>query len=312
MRRWVVDYICRDKSLESVRFQLLPRLIRKQFRSRKTIPTFDEWPPQSDDAQSHAPEASSEPKAADEMLKSCIDISPEALLARHLSLAPAWGDSAPLQRGSSMTFDAISCFAYMPDGDDAVFCYRANHIAAYFEANRQASRLLPIFLLAAESDDVEAGVEVARPPPSTSVVRSDSASTPGGRSRHQVGPDSIVGVGTQLAEKAVVKRSVVGKNCSLGEKTTLSNSVVMDGVVIGKGLVVVIFILLVNIFFPYTNIFFYRCTVQGCLLASSVRIDDRCEVKDCLIGAGFHLAPGRKSPIATFVIAYYERYAVSL
>jgi translation initiation factor eIF-2B subunit gamma len=71
-----------------------------------------------------------------------------------------------------------------------------------------------------------------------------------------------VGEGTSLGENTVVKRSVIGRNCKIGDTVKITNSVLMDNVVVrGEGVI-----------------------IQGCILCSSTKINQRSEFKDCVIG----------------------------
>ncbi len=51
----------------------------------------------------------------------------------------------------------------------------------------------------------------------------------------QTGQDSMVGDGSQIAEKVGIKRSVIGNHCSIGKQTKVTNSVIMDHVTVGEG-----------------------------------------------------------------------------
>merc|ERR1712002_774669 len=45
--------------------------------------------------------------------------------------------------------------------------------------------------------------------------------------------DSLIGEGTKLGVKTIVKRSVIGKNCQIGDQVKIENCVLLDGVVVG-------------------------------------------------------------------------------
>ena len=73
--------------------------------------------------------------------------------------------------------------------------------------------------------------------------------------------DNIIGENSTIGDKTVVKRSVIGRNCKIGEKVKITNSVLMDNVVVSEGVV-----------------------IQGSILCSSTKINQKSELKDCLIG----------------------------
>lgn len=72
--------------------------------------------------------------------------------------------------------------------------------------------------------------------------------------------DSLIGDGTKIGDKALVKRSVIGKNCSIGEKSRITNSILMDNVKIGEGVV-----------------------IHGSIICSNSSLYQKSEFKDCLV-----------------------------
>ena len=71
----------------------------------------------------------------------------------------------------------------------------------------------------------------------------------------------MLGEGTQIGEKALIKRSVIGKNCKIGDKAKITNSILMDNCIVGENV-----------------------TVHGSILCSNCKISPKSELKDCLIG----------------------------
>ena len=76
----------------------------------------------------------------------------------------------------------------------------------------------------------------------------------------KVNSDSLIGDGTKIGDKALVKRSVIGKNCVIGEKSKITNSILMDNVKIGEGVV-----------------------IHGSIICSGSILYQKSEFKDCLV-----------------------------
>ncbi len=76
----------------------------------------------------------------------------------------------------------------------------------------------------------------------------------------KVNSDSLIGEGTKIGDKALVKRSVIGKNCVIGEKSKITNSILMDNVQIGEGVV-----------------------IHGSIICSGSILYQKSEFKDCLV-----------------------------
>jgi translation initiation factor eIF-2B subunit gamma len=48
----------------------------------------------------------------------------------------------------------------------------------------------------------------------------------------QIGPDSLIGQGTRVAEKAGIKKSIIGRHCVIGKGAKLTGCVLWDFVVV--------------------------------------------------------------------------------
>ncbi|EPS62837.1 hypothetical protein M569_11951, partial [Genlisea aurea] len=88
-------------------------------------------------------------------------------------------------------------------------------------------------------------------------------------SKTTVGPQCMVGEGSEMGDKCSVKKSIIGRHCRIGSNVKIVNSVVMNHVNIGDG-----------------------CWVQGSVLCSNVQVQERASVKDCQIGSGFVVTAG--------------------
>ncbi|CAI9106049.1 OLC1v1005107C3 [Oldenlandia corymbosa var. corymbosa] len=88
-------------------------------------------------------------------------------------------------------------------------------------------------------------------------------------SKTTVGPQCMLGEGSQMGDKCSVKKSVIGRHCRIGSNVKIVNSVVMNHVTIGDG-----------------------CSIQGAVICSNVQLQDRVVLKDCQVGAGFVVTAG--------------------
>ncbi|KAL3530147.1 hypothetical protein ACH5RR_009469 [Cinchona calisaya] len=88
-------------------------------------------------------------------------------------------------------------------------------------------------------------------------------------SKTTVGPQCMLGEGSQMGDKCSVKKSVIGRHCRIGSNVKIVNSVVMNHVTIGDG-----------------------CSIQGAVICSNVQLQERVVLKDCQVGAGFVVTAG--------------------
>ncbi|KAK6163998.1 hypothetical protein DH2020_000862 [Rehmannia glutinosa] len=77
-------------------------------------------------------------------------------------------------------------------------------------------------------------------------------------SKTTVGPQCMLGEGSQMGDKCSVKKSVIGRHCRIGSNVKIVNSVVMNYVTIGDG-----------------------CSIQGSIICSNVQLQERAVLKDC-------------------------------
>ncbi|KAK6164002.1 hypothetical protein DH2020_000866 [Rehmannia glutinosa] len=79
-------------------------------------------------------------------------------------------------------------------------------------------------------------------------------------SKTTVGPQCMLGEGSQMGDKCSVKKSVIGRHCRIGSNVKIVNSVVMNYVTIGDG-----------------------CSIQGSIICSNVQLQERAVLKDCQV-----------------------------
>jgi len=253
MRRWVLDFLASKTSKATLKGEFVPYLLSKQFTARKAAKSADGGPPIEDLSDNSA----AEKKKIEDFLVE--DPWMESL--KELSNAcPV--DQLPLPRASS-----VRCNAAFPSSED--FCVRVNTTASFCEVNKSILRLMPDLFQDAHSKS-----------PTPEVIpaprKSESESAPASSSRIQ--GDSLIGDGTKLGAKTIVKRSVIGKNCQIGDHVKIENSVLLDGVVVGDS-----------------------SALNGVLALDETSIGTKAEIKDCLIGVGVVVDPSTKATNETLV-----------
>ncbi|XP_046390463.1 translation initiation factor eIF-2B subunit gamma [Ischnura elegans] len=213
LRKWVVDFLAHERTISTIKGELLPYVVKKQLSKRLNL--------MSDQT------AISERAGEDESIvnSSCNkkDIfqfaqeDDETLRIRQMSV---WNDHSndvsPAFHG-----DSIRCYADLvpettdnKDSSKKPFGIRANTLANYCAINQMVLR---------EWKEITGGKDLPRIS-STSVVKST-----------QVDEHCMIGDDTKVSEKTSLKACVIGSRCVIEEKVRLANCIVMDGVHIHSG-----------------------------------------------------------------------------
>ncbi|XP_041359479.1 translation initiation factor eIF-2B subunit gamma-like [Gigantopelta aegis] len=195
MKKWVVNFVAENKKISTIKGELIPYLVKKQFSKSKPLEV-----PQPDVSL-----ASMDTKS------DIHSFTSEDQLTRMVRDLSTWidheGDMEECFHG-----DNIRCYAYIQEEG---FCVRVNTLGTYCEANRQIPRLLGTLAPNKEINNIH---------PSTTI-----------KEKSQIGSDCLVSEGVSIGERVSVKRSVIGRHCSLGDKVKVANSVIMDHVSILEG-----------------------------------------------------------------------------
>ncbi|PON74137.1 Nucleotidyl transferase domain containing protein [Parasponia andersonii] len=142
------------------------------------------------------------------------------------------------------------CCVYI--ADSSKYCARLNSIQAFSDINRDVigeKIHLSGYSLSAHHNIIHPSAELG--------------------SKTTVGPQCMLGEGSQMGDKCSVKRSVIGRHCRIGSNVKVVNSIVMNHVTIGDG-----------------------CSIQGSVICSNVQLQERVVLKDCQVGAGFVVTAG--------------------
>lgn len=138
-----------------------------------------------------------------------------------------------------------------PPGPEPEYIVRANNIAGYWEMNRHLVKTLGA-----------ANAAAAQRAPKEDKEDAVAASA-------QISPDSLVGEGVRVAERASIKKCIVGRHCVIGKNAKLTGCVLWDFCVVEEG-----------------------ARVENAVLANNVRIGEKAQIKDCEFGPGFEAKPG--------------------
>ncbi|MEE6495248.1 hypothetical protein FKM82_001992 [Ascaphus truei] len=195
LRKYVVDFLAGNELFSSIRRELVPYLVRKQFSAAASSL-------QKPEEQEH--DGSKETKPRDIFSYITEDLLLDSALDKS-----CWndhrGDMREPYHGSK-----LRCYVHVATND---LCCRVNSLGMYMEANRQVPRLLGTIC----SDEL-------RVHPSALIT-----------DRLLVGADSMIGAGTQVGERTSIKHSVVGSNCCIRDKVKITNCVIMNGVTVHEG-----------------------------------------------------------------------------
>uniref|UniRef100_A0A8V1AC05 Translation initiation factor eIF2B subunit gamma n=1 Tax=Gallus gallus TaxID=9031 RepID=A0A8V1AC05_CHICK len=186
-----------QKTITSLRSELIPHLVRKQFSSPTSL---QQGLDNKEEGRKKKEQASldiySFIKEDNSLLKPAPDNS-------------CWNDHRG-DMNETLHEGKVRCYVHiMKEG----LCCRVNTLALYIEANRQVPKLL-----------LNLGLEEP-------LVHGTAQIT----DRGMVGSDSIIGSSTQIGEKTSIKHSIIGSACTIKDKVKITNCIIMNSVTIEEG-----------------------------------------------------------------------------
>ncbi|XP_044483373.1 translation initiation factor eIF-2B subunit gamma isoform X1 [Mangifera indica] len=233
-KRSVLQEVLDQKdTFQSLKQDVLPYLVRSQLKSEVLL-----------NGVQQAEETGNEKGSSQNshMILSRI-LSNASAPSFHKLYALGHDGSAPVRR-------THKCCAYI--ASNSKYCVRLNSIQAFMDINRdvigEASHLSG-YSFSAQKYIMHPSAEIG--------------------SKTTIGPQCMVGEGSQMGDKCSVKRSVVGRHCRIGSNVKVVNSIVMNHVTIGDG-----------------------CSIQGSVICSNAQLQERVVLKDCQVGAGFVVSAG--------------------
>ncbi|XP_008164948.2 translation initiation factor eIF2B subunit gamma isoform X2 [Chrysemys picta bellii] len=185
-----------QKSLTSIRSELIPYLVRKQFSSPTSLRQGQDNKEQDQKKDQKSLDIYSYMKG-DGLLEFAPDKS-------------CWNGHS-IDLNEALHGGKVRCYVHiMKEG----LCYRVNTLGLYIEANRQVPKLLST-LLCPEEPLVHVSAQVM--------------------DRGLVGSDSIIGSSTQVGEKTSIKHSIIGSTCTIKDRVKITNCIIMNSVTIEEG-----------------------------------------------------------------------------
>ncbi|XP_034634404.1 translation initiation factor eIF-2B subunit gamma isoform X2 [Trachemys scripta elegans] len=185
-----------QKSLTSIRSELIPYLVRKQFSSPTSLRQGQDNKEQDQKKDQKSLDIYSYMKG-DSLLEFAPDKS-------------CWNGHS-IDLNEALHGGRVRCYVHiMKEG----LCYRVNTLGLYIEANRQVPKLLST-LLCPEEPLVHVSAQVM--------------------DRGLVGSDSIIGSSTQVGEKTSIKHSIIGSTCTIKDRVKITNCIIMNSVTIEEG-----------------------------------------------------------------------------
>ncbi|XP_052775197.1 translation initiation factor eIF-2B subunit gamma-like [Mya arenaria] len=218
IKKWVVDYLAENRQISSIKGELIPHLVRKQFYKQKKqdLPKANE-------------SVISEPVQSD--ILSYIPEDPMTATIRDMS---TWvdhrGDMEDCCHG-----DKIRCYAYTVTGS---LCVRTNTIASYCETNKQIPRYLATLNKGAANIDPSAIVKGKPQIGSDCLVGESSAiAEKVSIKRSIIGRNCVIGEKVKISNSVILDRVQIADGCSvqgciissnagLGERCELKDCIV--------------------------------------------------------------------------------------
>ncbi|KAM6327780.1 translation initiation factor eIF2B subunit gamma isoform 2-T2 [Podargus strigoides] len=186
-----------QKTITSLRSELIPHLVRKQFSSPSSLQQgLDNKKEDQKKKEQASLDIYSFIKEDNSLLKPAPDNS-------------CWNDHRG-DMNETLHEGKVRCYVHiMKEG----LCYRVNTLGLYIEANRQVPKLL--LNLGLEEPLVHGSAQIT--------------------DRGMVGSDSIIGSSTQVGEKTSIKHSIIGSMCTIKDRVKITNCIIMNSVTIEEG-----------------------------------------------------------------------------
>lgn len=210
LKRAVLDFLTENKSISSIRGELVPYLVRKQFSKTTNNQKIKEYP---DDQSQKRNDGSTN----QELIISSRDEHLLQLAQERSCWNDHHGDMSEAYHGGK-----LRCYVHIMDQG---LCYRVNTLAAYIEANRLAPKLFEepaVHPSAVISEKCQMGSDSiigaqCQVADKTSIKR------------------STIGSSTTVKEKVKVTNSIIMHGVTIEEGCNIQGSVICSNAVIGRG-----------------------------------------------------------------------------
>nr|CAG32728.1 hypothetical protein RCJMB04_34b5 [Gallus gallus] len=198
LKKYVVDFLVENRTITSLRSELIPHLVRKQFSSPTSLlQGLDNKEEGRKKKEQASLDIYSFIKEDNSLLKPAPDNS-------------CWNDHRGDMNETLHEGEKGRCVLKIKKGRR---CRGVNTLALYIEANRQVPKLL--LNLGQEEPLVHGTAQIT--------------------DRGMVGSDSIIGSSTQIGEKTSIKHSIIGSACTINNKIKITNCIIMNSVTVEEG-----------------------------------------------------------------------------
>ncbi|CAE1261914.1 EIF2B3 [Acanthosepion pharaonis] len=197
LKKWIFDFLLDKKSMSTLKGDLIPYLINKQFVKPPQLEKKDN--PYSTDSMEIGSYMS------DVQKKDIFSYIPADIMAeaKKLSLSSSRPDNYLIHD------EKILCLAYIQNSG---FCVRTNTIANYAEANKQIY------------DHFEAlapDLKIQRVPKAYENLKTITK--------------SLLGDNSSVGQNVIIAESVIGPQCQIKDDVKIKNSIILDHTIIHKG-----------------------------------------------------------------------------
>lgn len=258
---WILECVCNHKTLSSIRTDLLPYIINRQFQPvayldenipgfkhrRRPLSSLETWLVSSQPQAINPRTMSTASQVPDLAVILSNYLSGDNYDATAVSASPASASNASnnYDNAHKSSSDPLRCFGVILEESDLsnCICQRMTNIQAYLNSNRDIS--------AQQLDD----------------KKHLWAPVPGYRKKEQ----SAVGDGCELGDKVTIKLCSIGHGCKIGPRSKVNSCVLMAGVQIGES-----------------------CTIQNSVICDGAVIESNCNLNECYIGKGTRVPAGSK------------------
>eukprot|EP00096_Caligus_rogercresseyi_P012862 TRINITY_DN5527_c0_g1_i1.p1 TRINITY_DN5527_c0_g1~~TRINITY_DN5527_c0_g1_i1.p1 ORF type:complete len:350 (-),score=78.81 TRINITY_DN5527_c0_g1_i1:26-1075(-) len=195
MEKWVLDFLVNNKGISTLKGELFPYLVKKQFSSKTQI---------------------SEKKKEDTLLQDDDNLDKPTGISNFLQMDDMIQQAQSLSNWNDNFGDlsnaycdrALRVYAHVSNEP----LHRVNNLPVYCDVNRNIQELVEVFDIPKDN-------------------RKDKGST----KPTIVGDNVFIGSGSVIDNKTTLTNTSIGSNCRISPKVKLSNCILMDGVTVKEG-----------------------------------------------------------------------------
>ena len=277
MSHWILDFVLFNRKLSSIRTDLIPYLVQRQFQSKeylmKMMPSLQKknkplselhlWFQKTINASNDISGGNVE----------LVDVLSNSFLSSSQIQSTQIGASTSsfdILTEPTVAVEETNSDDYLEningndDNDDLLQCYalvyNTNGSIEYAckSNDNQEVKNKPIILQ--RVTNIQTYMNLNRDVP---TVAGDNDTIWLKLKGYQKQELSMIGESCEMGEKVIIKQCSIGNNCQFGSSTRVNASVIFDNVIIGEG-----------------------CTIQNSVICSGAIIENSCNINECYIGCG--------------------------